>query len=278
MQAHGGTTLLLHPHRRFEAGLSSEARLTCFWGRADTRVVEGIAEHVDRHFRLGRDHLVANDRAVFFDLRVLVVRDERVVVTGPASALETGMRVTRRAGGGAATESVTLLVEEVETTTPAWADAVLAGERHDAVGAGGGDRRFSYDAIAMARLVDVVSAERGGSAAVRLAEISRTAFTFITDDRYGRGENLDVAFTDEGGGMIHLRATVAGPERSTYGRLQHVAEISAIGEADTRRLDSLCSRCRLRDDAALAGGGGHAALRSLLTPEPSTLRRAFGKR
>jgi hypothetical protein len=240
--------------------------------------VDGPAEHVDRHFRVGRDCLVADDHGLCLDLRVRVVSGDAVVVAGPSAHLRAGSHVTRRVEYGPAIGAFTLLVEETEETSPGRADAVLRFVSFEEMGDEHADHRFSYDAAAMSRLVDIVSAREIAGAPIRICDVSRIALAFISDDRFGRGENLDIAFTDEGGGMIHLRATVTGPERATYGRVHHVARIIAIAELDQQRLDRLCSRCRLRDEAASVPATENAALRSLLVPEPSALRRAFGKR
>jgi hypothetical protein len=120
----------------------------------------------------------------------------------------------------------------------------------------------------------------GRPAAIRIADVSRSGIAFIADRRFEPGEPLDLAFEDEAGAAIRARAQVLRAERAVYGRTRYAARILAIGEMDQLRLDRLCNRCRLRDEAAAAAAADDIPLRELLVATGTGrggLRRLFGR-
>jgi hypothetical protein len=64
-----------------------------------------------------------------------------------------------------------------------------------------------------------------------------------------------------------------------YGRTRYASRIMAIGEIDQLRLDRLCNRCRLRDEAVASSAADELPLRELLAEgrRQGGFKRLFGR-
>jgi hypothetical protein len=243
-------------------------------------VAELAAEVVARFARIGGTCTVADERGLCTELRVKVVAGDSLVVSTPADRLRPGMRVTGRGHDGAEVRQLMFSVEEVEDTLPGRADALLRLQETMARGDERHDHRFEFDAPGTAATHDPFGGADGRPAAIRIADVSRSGIAFIADRRFEPGEPVDIAFEDEAGAAIRARAQVLRAERAVYGRTRYAARILAIGEMDQLRLDRLCNRCRLRDEAAQSAADDDMPLLEMLAASSQGrggLRRLFGR-
>ncbi len=239
------------------------------------------AELVARYARVGGTCTVADDRGLCTELRVKVVAGDSLVVSVAADRLRPGTRVSGRGHDGDEVRQLVFSVEEVEDTIPGRADALLRLCEAVARGDERRDARYDFDAPGTVTLSDAFGhAPDARPAAVRIADVSRSGIAFIADRRFEAGEALDLAFEDEAGAAIRARGQVVRVERAVYGRTRYAARVVAIGEMDQLRLDRLCNRCRLRDEAAAAASADEVPLRQLLAATGDGrqgLRRIFGR-
>jgi hypothetical protein len=239
------------------------------------------AEIVARFARIGGTCTVADERGLCTELRVKVVAGDSLVVSAPADRLRPGMRVTGRGHDGQEVRQIMFSIEEVEDTLPGRADALLRLQETVARGDERHDNRFEFDAPGTAATHDPFGGGVDGRpAAIRIADVSRSGIAFIADRRFEAGEPVDIAFEDEAGSGIRARAQVLRAERAVYGRTRYAARIIAIGEMDQLRLDRLCNRCRLRDEAAQAAADDDIPLLELLAANTNGrggLRKLFGR-
>jgi hypothetical protein len=171
-------------------------------------------------------------------------------------------------------------VEETEPTLDGRADALLRLVECVARGDERREPRYGFDAPGTVAVVETFAPIGDGrQTPVRIADVARGGVAFLCDRRFEAGENLDVAFEDEGGGIVRCRVQIVRVERAVYGRTRYAARLMAIGQIDQARLDRICNRARLRDEAAEANAGEELPIRELLggSGDRRSLRRLFGR-
>lgn len=230
--------------------------------------------------RAGATCTVADDRGVCFELHVKVASGEAFVASAIADRLRRGCRVSGRVHDGESVQTLIFAVEDIEDTGAGRADGLFrlveASERGDERR----DPRYVFDAPARLLPADGFTPLHDQRATgARIVDVSRSGMAFVADRRFSPGENLDVHFEDEAGAVVRSRVQVLRAERAVYGRTRYAARILAIGEIDQLRLDRLCNRCRLREEAAAEEAAEELPLRQLLAEgrRQGGLRRLFGR-
>jgi hypothetical protein len=239
-------------------------------------------EAVARFARVGGTCVVADERGLCVELRVKVSAGEAIVASGPADRLRAGSRVSGRVFVGRAIWNAIFEVEEVEETGIGRADGLFRIVELQDRGDDRGEPRYTFDAAAVCVPADTYTpASELRSTQLRICDVSRAGVAFLADRRFDPGEAIDLAFTDEAGATIHARVQVSRAERAVYGRTRYASRILAIGEIDELRLERLCNRCRLRDDAAGVDTTAELSLRELLVSgddgNRGGIRRLFGR-
>jgi hypothetical protein len=238
------------------------------------------AELVHLYARPGTTCTVADDRGVCTELHVKVTSGVAFVASAIGERLRRGARVSGRVRDGDEVQTMVFAVEDVESTGGGRVDALLrlieVTERRDERS----EPRYSFDALARLTGSETFAPAMDSRAAqARVADVSRSGLAFVSDRRFSPGENLDLHFEDEAAAAIRCRIQVLRAERAVYGRTRYAANIMAIGEVDQLRLDRLCNRCRLRDEAAAERTGDELPLRELLAEgrRQGGLRKRFGR-
>ncbi len=238
------------------------------------------AELVHVYARPGATCTVADDRGVCIELRVKVTSGDAFVASAIGDRLRRGARVSGRVYDGETVQTVVFAVEDVEDTGVGRVDGLLrlveTSERGDERRA----PRHVFDAPA--RLLPAESftpASDLRAAQARIADVSRSGMAFVSDRRFSAGENLDLHFEDEAGAAVRCRIQVLRAERAVYGRTRYASRIIAIGEIDQLRLDRLCNRCRLREEARAEEAAEELPLRQMLAEgrRQGGLRKLFGR-
>ena len=229
--------------------------------------------------RPGSTVVVADERGLCIELRVKIASGKQVVASGVGDRLRAGVRVSGRAFASGQAQTLVFLVEEVEETGAGRVDGLLRLMEVTARGDERQDPRYDYDAPATAVPAEAFTPVGDVRAAIlRVSNVSRNGVAFLADRRFEPGEGLDIAFEDEAGAAIRGRMQVLRAERAVYGRTRYAARILAIGEIDQLRLDRLCNRCRLRDQAAEQDADDDLPLREALVGDRRVgLRRLFGR-
>ncbi len=242
--------------------------------------IRSTAEVVGMFARPGLSCVVADERGVSIELRVKVVGADAFVGTTRAGLLQRGGRVTGRIYDGAAVQLMVFAVEDIEATGSDTADGLLRlveiGERSD----DRGELRYDFDTPACVTIAESFTpASELRASQARVADLSTSGASFIADRRFAPGEVIDLHFEDEAGASIRARVQVLRAERAVYGRTRYATRILAIGELDQLRLDRLCNRCRLRDEAAETATRDELPLREALAAgrQDGGLRRLFGR-
>jgi hypothetical protein len=238
------------------------------------------ADLVHVYARPGATCTVADDRGVCIELRVKVASGEAFVASAAADRLRRGARVSGRVYDGEAVQTMVFAVEDIEDTGAGRVDGLLRLVETSDRGDERCDPRHAFDALA--RLVVAESFTPAGdqrAAAAHIADVSRSGMAFVSDRRYSPGENLDLYFEDEAGAAIRCRIQVLRAERAVYGRTRYASRILAIGEIDQLRLDRLCNRCRLREEARAEEAAEELPLRELLAEgrRQGGFRKLFGR-
>jgi hypothetical protein len=223
------------------------------------------AELVHVYARPGGTCTVADDRGLCIELHVKVTSGDAFVASAIGDRLRRGARVSGRVRDGGVVQTMVFAVEDVETTGGGRADGLLrlieVVERRDERR----EPRYSFDAPARLTGAETFAPAMDSRAAqARVADVSRSGMAFVSDRRFSPGENLDLHFEDDAAAAIRCRIQVLRAERAVYGRTRYAARIMAIGEIDQLRLDRLCNRCRLRDEAAAVQGADELPLRQML--------------
>ena len=194
--------------------------------------------------------------------------------------LRRGARVSGRVHDGEAVQTLVFAVEEIEETGGGRADGLLrlieTAERGDERR----DLRHDFDAAARLTPAETFTpASDLRAAQARVCDVSRSGMAFVSDRRFSAGENLDLHFEDKAGAAIRCRIQVLRAERAVYGRTRYASRILAIGEIDQLRLDRLCNRCRLREEARAEEAAEELPLRELLAEgrRQGGFRRLFGR-
>jgi hypothetical protein len=238
------------------------------------------ADLVARFAHIGVVCTVADDAGFCFELRPKVIAGIEMVVTTRAGRLAAGRRVSGRCFDGSHARTLVFTVEAVEPTAADMADALLRLTASLPRGDERSDPRHGYDAEATGTLADPYG-DRPDSrrSALRVCNISRSGLAFLADRRFDTGEQLDIAFSDETDAPIRCRVQLLRVERAVYGRSRFASRIVAIGELDQARLDRLCSRVRLREQAAEPEPADEQPLRELLASHSDRggLRRLFSR-
>jgi hypothetical protein len=238
------------------------------------------AELVHVYARPGATCTVADDRGVCIELHVKVASGDAFVASAMGDRLRRGARVSGRVYDGEAVQTMVFAVEDIEETGGGRADGLLrlieTAERGDERR----DPRHDFDAPA--RLIPAETFTPASDLRVaqgRVCDVSRSGMAFVCDRRYSAGENLDLHFEDEDGATIRCRIQVLRAERAVYGRTRYASRILAIGEIDQLRLDRLCNRCRLREQAKAEEAAEELPLRQLLVEgrRQGGVRRLFGR-
>jgi len=196
---------------------------------------------------------VADEHGRCAELRVKVLGRDSIVASAVSDRVVAGERVTARSFDGSAVRLLTFVVDEIEDTRDGRVDVlarlVFASRPFD-------ERlheRLAFDGHGYATVADDGAAPLDPRRSpVRIAHVSGGGVAFYADRRFESGEAVDLAFADEGGGLVRCRVAVLRVERAVYGRRHYAARILAIGETDQVRLDRVCSRARLRAAAAAA--------------------------
>jgi hypothetical protein len=238
------------------------------------------AELVHVYARPGATCTVADDRGVCIELHVKVTSGDAFVASAIHDRLRRGARVSGRVHDGEAVRTMVFAVEDIESTGGGRADGLLrlieTAERGDERR----DPRHNFDAAARLAPAETFAPPNDSRVAhARVSDVSRSGLAFVSDRRYASGENLDMHFEDEAGAAIRCRIQVLRAERAVYGRTRYASRIMAIGEIDQLRLDRLCNRCRLREDAAAEESADELPLREMLAEgrRQGGVRRLFGR-
>jgi hypothetical protein len=238
------------------------------------------ADLVHVYARPGVTCTVADDRGVCIELHVKVASGDAFVASAMGDRLRRGARVSGRVYDGEAVQTLVFAVEDIEETGGGRADGLLrlieTAERGDERR----DPRHDYDAAARLLPAETFTpASDLRSSPARICDVSRSGMAFVSDRRFSAGENLDLHFEDEAGAAIRCRIQVLRAERAVYGRTRYASRILAIGEIDQLRLDRLCNRCRLREEARAEEAAEELPLRELLAEgrRQGGFRRLFGR-
>jgi PilZ domain len=238
------------------------------------------ADLVHVYARPGATCTVADDRGVCIELHVKVASGDAFVASALGDRLRRGSRVSGRVYDGEAVQTMVFAVEEIEETGGGRADGLLrlieTAERGDERR----DARHEFDAAARLLPSEAFApAPDQRTTPARIADVSRSGMAFVSDRRFSPGENLDLHFEDEAGAAIRCRIQVLRSERAVYGRTRYASRIVAIGEIDQLRLDRLCNRCRLREQAREDQAAEELPLREMLAEgrRQGGFRRLFGR-
>jgi len=230
--------------------------------------------------RPGATCTVADDRGVCIELHVKVASGDAFVASAIGDRLRRGARVSGRVYDGEAVQTMVFAVEDIEDTGGGRADGLLRLIETSERGDERRDPRHDFDAEARLTAAETFTpASDLRSAPARICDVSRSGMAFICDRRYSAGENLDLHFEDEAGAAIRCRIQVLRAERAVYGRTRYASRILAIGEIDQLRLDRLCNRCRLREEARAEEAAEELPLRQLLAEgrRQGGFKRLFGR-
>lgn len=238
------------------------------------------AELVHVYARPGATCTVADDRGVCIELHVKVAAGDAFVASALHDRLRRGARVSGRVDDGGVVQTLVFAVEDIEPTGGGRVDGLLRLIEKSERGEERRDSRHDFDAAARLTAAETFAPTTDGRAATaRIADVSRSGVAFVSDRRFAPGENLDLHFEDEAGATIRCRIQVLRVERAVYGRTRYAGRIMAIGEIDQLRLDRLCNRCRLREDAAAEEAADELPLRQMLAEgrRQAGVRRLFGR-
>jgi hypothetical protein len=238
------------------------------------------ADLVHVYARPGATCTVADDRGVCIELHVKVASGDAFVASAIEDRLRRGARVSGRVYDGDAVQTLIFAVEDIEDTGGGRADGLF--RLIETADRGDERREPRYDFDAPARLLPAETFTPAHDLRVtqaRVADVSRSGLAFVADRRYSAGENLDLHFEDEAGAVVRCRIQVLRAERAVYGRTRYASRIVAIGELDQLRLDRLCNRCRLREEAVAEAAADELPLRELLAEgrRQGGLKRLFGR-
>ena len=238
------------------------------------------ADLVHVYARPGATCTVADDRGVCIELHVKVASGDAFVAAAIAERLRRGARVSGRVHDGGSVQTLIFAVEDVEDTGGGRADGLFRLVETAERGDERGDPRYTFDAPARLTAAETFTpAHDQRVTQARIADVSRSGLAFVADRRFSPGENLDLHFEDEAGAMVRCRVQVVRAERAVYGRTRYASRIMAIGEIDQLRLDRLCNRCRLRDEAVAEAAAEELPLRELLAEgrRQGGFKRLFGR-
>ena len=238
------------------------------------------AELVHVYARPGTQCTVADDRGVCIELHVKVASGDAFVASAIHDRLRRGARVSGRVHDGEVVQTLVFAVEDIEPTGGGRADGLLRLIETSERGDERRDSRHDFDAAARLSAAETFApASDARVAQARIADVSRSGVAFVSDRRFASGENLDLHFEDEAGAAIRCRIQVLRAERAVYGRTRYAGRIMAIGEIDQLRLDRLCNRCRLREEAAAEEAADELPLRQMLAQgrRQGGVRRLFGR-
>ncbi len=238
------------------------------------------AELVHVYARPGATCTVADDRGVCIELHVKVTSGDAFVGSAIGDRLRRGARVSGRVHDGEAVRTMVFAVEDIEATGGGRADGLLRLIETSDRGDERQDPRYVFDASARLMPAETFApASDARAAQARIAHVSRSGVAFVSDRRFAPGENLDLHFEDEAGAAVRCRIQVLRAERVVYGRTRYASRIMAIGEIDQLRLDRVCNRCRLREEAEAEEAADELPLRQLLAEgrRQGGVRRLFGR-
>ena len=238
------------------------------------------ADLVHVYARPGTTCTVADDRGVCIELHVKVSSGDAFVAAAIAERLRRGARVSGRVHDGDRVQILIFAVEDVEETGGGRADGLFRLVETVERGEERADARHTFDAAATLTAAESFTpAHDQRVTQARIADVSRSGMAFVADRRFSPGENLDLQFEDEAGAIVRCRIQVVRAERAVYGRTRYASRVVAIGELDQLRLDRLCNRCRLREEAAAEEAAEELPLRELLAEgrRQGGFKRLFGR-
>ena len=193
---------------------------------------------------------VADDRGVCIELHVKVASGDAFVTSAIGDRLRRGARVSGRVYDGEAVQTLVFAVEEIEETGGGRADGLLrlieTAERGDERR----DLRHDYDAAARLTAggdlhARVRPAGRAGAHLRRLA----LRYGIRPPTAASRPARTSTCTSRTRPALDRCRIQVLRAERAVYGSTRYASRILTISEIDQLRLDHLCNRCRLREEA-----------------------------
>ena len=230
--------------------------------------------------RPGATCTVADDRGICIELHVKVASGDAFVAAAHADRLRRGSRVSGRVHDGDIVQTLIFAVEDIEDTGGGRADGLFRLVESIERGDERASPRYDFDAPARLTAAETFTpAHDQRVTQARVADVARSGLAFVADRRYAPGESIDLQFEDEAGATVRCRIQVVRAERAVYGRTRYASRIMAIGEIDQLRLDRLCNRCRLREEAAAEDAADELPLRELLAEgrRGGGFKRLFGR-
>jgi len=198
---------------------------------------------------VGGTFTVAGHDGVCVELRTRVVQGDVVVASVACAPPAAGARLSARAYDGTRAWTLVFAVEAVDGTAAGRSDVLLRLVRTVDRGDERGDRRLVTDAPGTATAVEAADGPPARRPApITVVETSRSGLAFVAARRLEADTTVDLAFEDDGGATIRVRATILRVERAVYSRTRCAVRLTAVGELDQLRLDRMLSRADVAPD------------------------------